>query len=84
MKDRIGEIRENTNGTKMKIIKYIRSDNMYVEFQDSFKYIVKCQYKEFKLGKVKNPYDPDSTLTDAERKWLKAFLWTINKLFIFC
>lgn len=29
--------------------------------------------------KVKNPYDPDSTLTDAERKWLKAFLWTINK-----
>ncbi|NRU52611.1 AP2 domain-containing protein [Clostridium beijerinckii] len=57
MKDRIGEIRENTNGTKMKIIKYIRSDNMYVEFQDSFKYVVNCQYKEFKLGKIKNPYD---------------------------
>ena len=29
--------------------------------------------------KVKNPYDPNSTLSDAERKWLKSFLWTINK-----
>ena len=57
MKDKTGEIRENTNGTKMKIIKYIRSDNIFVEFQDECKYIVNCQYKEFKLGKIKNPYD---------------------------
>ena len=42
-----GEIRENTNGTKMKIIKYIRSDNIFVEFQDECKYIVNCQYKEW-------------------------------------
>lgn len=57
MKDKTGEIRENTNGTKMKIIKYIRSDNIFVEFQDEYKYVVNCQYKEFKLGKIKNPYD---------------------------
>lgn len=29
--------------------------------------------------RVKNPYDPNSALSDTERKWLKRFLWTINK-----
>lgn len=41
----------------MKIIQYINANNMIVEFQDDYKYRVHCAYREFKNGKVKNPYD---------------------------
>ena len=35
--DRIGEIKENNFGTKMKIIKYENWRNVIVEFQDEYK-----------------------------------------------
>ena len=41
----------------MKIIQYINASNVIVEFQDDYKYKVHCAYREFKNGKVKNPYD---------------------------
>ena len=55
--DRLNEISKNTFGTPMKIIKYINSQNVYVQFLDKFKYITKIQYNEFINGNVKNPYD---------------------------
>lgn len=30
--------------------------------------------------RVKNPYDPNEDLTEGERKWLKIFLWNINRV----
>ena len=57
MKDRIGEININTQGTLMKIIQYNRSDDIIVEFQDEYKCKVHSQYQEFRKGKIKNPYD---------------------------
>lgn len=55
--NRIGEIHKNTQGTYMKIVKYIGARDMSVEFQDEYRSIVNCDYKEFLSGKVKNPYD---------------------------
>ena len=57
MKDRIGEININTQGTLMKIIQYNRSDDIIVEFQDEYKCKIHSQYQEFRKGKIKNPYD---------------------------
>lgn len=55
--DRIGETKYNNKGTLMKIIEDNGSCNVIVEFQDKHKCRKKCAYKEFKNGKVKNPYD---------------------------
>ena len=57
MKNRIGEENINTQGTLMRIIDYNRNDDIIVEFQDEYKYQIRSQYKEFKNGKIKNPYD---------------------------
>lgn len=57
IKSKIGEISSNTNGTKMKIIKHMKNNGILVEFQDKHKTVVHCAYREFILGKVKNPYD---------------------------
>lgn len=54
-KDRTGEIKKNTNGNNMKIIKYNSWDNILVEFENG--YTTTCAYKEFKNGYVKNPYE---------------------------
>lgn len=54
---RIGEINENLNGSTMKIIKYVDANNIIVEFQDNYKCRVHCGYREFKKGKVRNPFD---------------------------
>lgn len=54
---RIGEIRKNNFGTKMKIIKYKEYNNILVEFQDEYKTIVKTRYDAFNDGRVRNPYD---------------------------
>lgn len=53
----VGEENYNTFGTLMRIIEYIDSSNIIVEFQDEFKYKKKTQYVNFKTGRVKNPYD---------------------------
>ena len=56
--DRTGEIKENTYGTKMKIISYRRYDDIDVEFLDDFHVVKEHQtYSNFKKGQIKNPYD---------------------------
>ena len=56
--DRTGEIKENTYGTKMKIISYRRYDDIDVEFLDDYHFIKEHQaYVNFKSGGIKNPYD---------------------------
>lgn len=41
----------------MKIIAYRRSEDIDVEFQDSYKVVKNTTYVNFKRGQVKNPYD---------------------------
>ena len=55
--DRTGEIGYNNYGTKMVITKCVSAKEIYVEFQDEYKFIAKTQYDNFKIGNVKNPYD---------------------------
>lgn len=43
----------------MKIIDYKDANNIYVKFEDKYGAIVKCAYREFVNGKVKNPYYPE-------------------------
>lgn len=57
-KSRIGEIKFNNFGTKMKIIEYYNSTNITIEFQDEYKYVkYNIEYSNFKKGNVSNPYD---------------------------
>lgn len=54
----IGEIRENTKGTKMMIIRERNTNDIDVEFLDDFHYVKEhTTYINFKIGKIKNPYD---------------------------
>ena len=58
MEQRLGEIGYNTYGTPMKIIRYNKSADIDIEFQDEFHYIKQHQsYSSFRLGCIKNPYD---------------------------
>lgn len=57
--DRNGEIGKNTFGTIMKIIEFENYDNIIVEFQDEYKYKIKSNYRVFKKGTIKNPYDKE-------------------------
>lgn len=54
---RLGEENFNSFGTLMKIVEYVTSDNITVEFQDEHKFRKKTTYSNFKMGRVKNPYD---------------------------
>lgn len=54
---RIGEINKNRFNTKMQIVEYNSTEDIRVQFLDNFKCIVHTTYKNFKQGKVKNPYD---------------------------
>jgi hypothetical protein len=55
--DRTGEIAVNTNGSKMKIIKYKNKDDIDVLFIEQ-NYIKKnVKYRAFLKGNVKSPYD---------------------------
>jgi hypothetical protein len=56
-KNKIGELNKNQHGTEMKIIDYINCDDIIVEFQDEYKYKSHSKYKQFKSGRIKNPYD---------------------------
>lgn len=56
--ERLGEIRNNTFGTPMKIIEYRCADDIDVEFLDEYHYIKEHNtYSNFKSGGIKNPYD---------------------------
>lgn len=57
--ERLGEIRENTLGCKMKIIKYNARSDIVVEFQDEYKAKINTTYGNFEKGNVKNPYDKE-------------------------
>lgn len=54
---RIGEENYNNYGTLMKIIKYYKNNDIWVEFQDEYKAKVHTNYGNFKRGEVRNPYD---------------------------
>lgn len=53
----IGEENYNSYGTLMRIVEYINSNYIIVEFQDEHKYRKRTQYVNFRTGRVKNPYD---------------------------
>lgn len=59
LNNRIFEEKENYQGYKMKIIKYLSANDMIVEFLDSYRAKVHCSYKSFSRGSVKNPYHPE-------------------------
>ena len=55
--ERLGEENYNKYGTLMKIIEYIDTHNIVVEFQDEYKVRVHTEYRAFTRGGVNNPYD---------------------------
>lgn len=55
--ERLGEINYNTYGTKMKIIEYTNASDIWIEFQDEYKYKKHTRYGDFKKGEINNPYD---------------------------
>lgn len=54
MNNRLGEININNFGSKMKIIEYINSHNITVEFENGYK--TTAIYQQFKKGSLKSPY----------------------------
>lgn len=55
--ERLGKVNINSNGESMKVIDYIDSRNIVVEFQDKEK--VNTTWIKFKNGKVRNPHVSD-------------------------
>lgn len=56
--ERIFEIRNNKQGTPMRIIRYGSISDIDVQFMDEYGYIVhNAAYTNFKNGQVRNPYD---------------------------
>ena len=53
---RLYEENYNKEGCLMKIIEYNNSNNIFIEFQDEYKTVVHGAYREFKNGKVRNPF----------------------------
>ncbi|AKQ08337.1 HNH endonuclease [Bacillus phage PBC2] len=53
--ERLGEIRFNKFGSEMKIVEYNNAHDVWVEFEHGNR--VHTEYKHFKKGVVKNPYD---------------------------
>jgi len=53
--ERLGEVNYNFYGSKMTIVKYNSVRDITVQFDDG--YSVDAEYKEFKSGIIKNPYD---------------------------
>ena len=56
--DRTGTEKTNIQGCRMKIIEYVNSKEMKVQFLDDYKAVVKAQWKEFNNGHLLNPYFP--------------------------
>lgn len=54
---RVGEVKYNRCGTLMKIVQYNTCNDIWVEFQDEYKYIAHSRYDHFKNGSISNPYD---------------------------
>lgn len=60
--ERIGEKNINAQDCIMKIVKYIDSHNIIVEFEDGKNTQTKTTYKEFKNGYVHNPNLPNARM----------------------
>lgn len=56
--ERLGEEKYNNQGYLMKIVEYINSSNIIVEFQDDYRARINSAYKEFSIGNIRNPYHP--------------------------
>jgi hypothetical protein len=54
----LGEMSFNKNGTPIKIIRYVNTSDLTIEFQDEYKVQKNITYQNFKRGQIKNPYDP--------------------------
>lgn len=54
----IGEKNKNYQGCNMKIVSYVTTRDMEIEFEDEYKSIVHAQYDKFLKGQIKNPYYP--------------------------
>ena len=54
-KERLGETKNNEYGNKMTIIEYINSHNVKIKFENG--YITKSDYRNFKKGIIRSPYD---------------------------
>ena len=54
--NRLGEEKLNHQGYWMRVIKYNNAHDIIVEFQDKFKAQVHTEYRNFKKGRVHNPY----------------------------
>lgn len=58
--NRVGEINKNTYGTEMKIIKYVNSSDINIEFLDDYHFVREhTTYTNFKRGNIKNPFDKE-------------------------
>ena len=55
--ERLGEVNINKQGVQMKIIEYIDSHNIIVEFLDEHKAKVHPSYRHFKNGDVRNGFE---------------------------
>lgn len=55
--NRINQESCNNQGFLMKIIEYINSKNIIVEFQDEYKGRVHTNYPAFLKGSVRNPFE---------------------------
>lgn len=60
--ERINEIKLDKYGTPMKIVEYINSKNIIVEFQDEYKNKIKCTYSHFKNKSIRNPNKSEKTV----------------------
>ena len=56
--EKVGEEIITKEGYTARIIKYIKSRDITIEFQDKYKAIVHTTYDRFKTGDISNPYHP--------------------------
>lgn len=56
-KQHIGMTNKNSFGTTMKVIDYISRNDIYIEFQDEYKYKKHANMNNFLKGAITNPYD---------------------------
>lgn len=56
--ERIGEEKINSQGYIMKVIDYVNSSNVIIEFQDEYRERSKCTWSNFQKGTIKNHYAP--------------------------
>lgn len=75
-KNRIGEVRYNKHGTKLEIIDYKNSKEIYVQIHDKDNFIIKTSYKAFDTGNIRSAYD--KTLCGVG--YLGSMKYNVNKI----